>query len=110
MLQLRADGIDDRLRIVPEQDCAHAEVVVDQPVAVGIDEMCAFALLHDQRRRGNAGPEVGVDTAGHMAARGLHARGRLVEIHGHGCILRRKVRHCGLQGGSSGKIGRRKRL
>ena len=43
MLQLRADGIDDRLRIVPEQDCAHAEVV-DQPVAIGIDQMRAFTF------------------------------------------------------------------
>ena len=49
---------------VAEDHRPHAEVVVDQPVAVDVEEVGALGALEHQRRRRDAEAEIAVDAAG----------------------------------------------
>ncbi len=63
-IDLPVDRGADRRRAVPEDHRAHAEVIVDQPVAVGVEEIGAFPALEDEGRRRDAEAEIAVDAAG----------------------------------------------
>ena len=53
-------------RVVAQDHRAHGEVVVDQAVAVGVDQAGAFAAFQHQRGGGNAQAEVRGDTTGEV--------------------------------------------
>ena len=48
---------------------AHAAIIVDQPVAIGIDQIRALAALEHQRPARHADAKIAVDPAGNMFAR-----------------------------------------
>ena len=50
-----------------EHGRAHAAVIIDDPVAVGIDQIGALAALEDERAGLHAQPEIAVHAAGDEA-------------------------------------------
>ena len=82
------DRIAHRGRAVTEHHGAHAGIVVDQLVAVGVEQIRAFAVGEDERVRLHAGAEVGIDAAGDPLAVLLDQPRRLLEreqlaVHSH---------------------------
>ena len=51
---------------VAQHHRAHAAIIIDQPVAVGIDQIRAFAALEHQRSARHADAEIAVDPACNM--------------------------------------------
>src|SRR5690606_32363257 len=75
------DRVAHRLRAVAEDHGAHAGIVVDEAVAVGVKEVGALAAGKDEGMRLHAGAEVGADAAGEkLAALGDELR-RFAECH-----------------------------
>ena len=66
-IDLIPDRLTQRLRAVAEDHRAHAEIVVDQPVAIDVEEVGPLGALEHERRRRDVEAEVAVDAAGNPA-------------------------------------------
>ena len=64
LLGLALHRLDDSRRRMAEHRRAHAAVIIDDPVAVGIDQIGALAALEDERSGLHAQPEIAVHAAG----------------------------------------------
>ena len=108
VLELPAHRVDHRRRIVAEDHRPHAEVVVDQPVAIDVEQVGALPALDDERRRRDAEAEIAVDPAGHERGSLGDAPGRCVECHRHdvlpGSLFTRVRRRC-IRFRSAGRTG-----
>jgi hypothetical protein len=82
LVDLRLHGADHLGRVVPEDHGPHAEIVVDQPVAVGVENVGALGVGHDKGRRRDAEAEVAADAPGHQRGGGDHPLGRAGEAKG----------------------------
>ena len=59
--QLCRDRTAHRRRVVAEHQRPHAEIIVDQPVAVGVEHERSFGARDDQRRGRDAKTEIAAD-------------------------------------------------
>ena len=64
---------------VAEDHRAHAEVVVDQPVGIDIEQIGAIGMVEHQRGRRNAQAKVAADAAREVGSRGGDAAAGFVE-------------------------------
>jgi hypothetical protein len=90
LIELRLDGVDDDHRVVAEDHRSHAEIVADELVAVGVEEVRALAARDDQRGRRDAQTKIAADAAGEVARRFHHGSARLAVLVG---AHRRNARH-----------------
>ena len=95
LLDLPVAARADHRRAVAEDHRAHAEIIVDQPVAIDVMKIGAFAALEDERRRRHAEAEVRRDPPGqklrgtsYLSLRFLEHRlvgiARVAELWGNG--------------------------
>src|SRR5581483_10573975 len=81
-LELSANGLNYAGRIVPQNHGPHAEVIVDEPITIDIDEICALAAIDDKRGRRDAQAKIAADTAGQVLGGCTHLLlGSLERIH-----------------------------
>jgi hypothetical protein len=72
VIELCARGLDHRRGIVPEDHRPHAEVIIDQPVAIDVVQVGPFSAADDQRRGRDSQSKIAADAAGEHAPRFVH--------------------------------------